>query len=333
MKSSVFCLLAALTAATSMGASAAQYYNCATDTGCVASSNVNVNSDYAKVRYPLVFANGMAGFNQVGFVNYWYGVPQDLTQNGAQVYVSKESAFNSSEIRGEQLLTQVRSILALSKSGKVNLIGHSHGGPSVRYVLGVAPQLLASVTTVGSPHTGSPVADVVRKVADTDPTQTVPTVAASIANGLGLLINLGSGGGLKNGYSQDALAGLDALTTAGAAKFNQRFSAGMPSTACGQGAAQVGGIRLYSWSGTRPLTNVLDPSDAALTLTSVAFKFEANDGLVGRCSSHFGTVLRDNYNMNHLDEVNQALGLVSLFETNPKTVFRQHANRLKLAGL
>jgi triacylglycerol lipase len=31
---------------------------------------------------------------------------------------------------------------------------------------------------------------------------------------------------------------------------------------------------------------------------------EANDGLVGKCSSHLGTVIRDNYFHNHLDEVN-----------------------------
>ena len=37
--------------------------------------------------------------------------------------------------------------------------------------------------------------------------------------------------------------------------------------------------------------------------------------------------------MNHLDEVNQLLGLTALFETNPKTVFRNHANRLKKKGL
>jgi triacylglycerol lipase len=37
--------------------------------------------------------------------------------------------------------------------------------------------------------------------------------------------------------------------------------------------------------------------------------------------------------MNHLDEVNQALGLHSLFETDPKAVFKQHANRLRNAGL
>jgi triacylglycerol lipase len=31
--------------------------------------------------------------------------------------------------------------------------------------------------------------------------------------------------------------------------------------------------------------------------------------------------------------VNQVLGLVSIFDANPKTVFRDHANRLKNAGL
>ena len=63
------------------------------------------------------------------------------------------------------------------------------------------------------------------------------------------------------------------------------------------------------------------------------FYDEANDGLVGRCSSHFGQVIRDDYFHNHLDEVNQVLGLVSIFESNPTSVFRAHANRLKNAGL
>jgi triacylglycerol lipase len=44
-------------------------------------------------------------------------------------------------------------------------------------------------------------------------------------------------------------------------------------------------------------------------------------------------VIRDNYFHNHLDEVNQILGLVSIFESNPTSVFRSHANRLKNAGL
>ncbi|HEX8611183.1 MAG TPA: lipase, partial [Telluria sp.] len=58
-----------------------------------------------------------------------------------------------------------------------------------------------------------------------------------------------------------------------------------------------------------------------------------NDGLVSSCSSRLGRVIRDDYAMNHLDEVNQFIGIVNLFETSPVTVFRQQANRLQALGL
>ena len=63
----------------------------------------------------------------------------------------------------------------------------------------------------------------------------------------------------------------------------------------------MGGVRYFSWSGTGVLTNVLDISDAFLGITAL-FYGEANDGLVGRCSSHLGDVIRDNYFQNHLDD-------------------------------
>ena len=89
----------------------------------------------------------------------------------------------------------------------------------------------------------------------------------------------------------------------------------------------------FSWSGAQPFTNVLDPLDASMGLLSLAFLGQKNDGLVGSCSSHLGRVIRDDYGMNHLDEVNQVAGLVNLFETNPVTLYRQHANRLREMGL
>jgi len=118
----------------------------------------------------------------------------------------------------------------------------------------------------------------------------------------------------------------------GAAPFNQKFPAGLAPTRCGATPSSVNGIQLFSWAGSSQLTNLLDVSDAPLGLTSLVYS-EANDGLVGRCSGHFGKVLRDNYSMNHLDEVNQLFGLTSIFETSPVSVFRSHANRLKNAGL
>lgn len=288
-------------------------------------------SSYAKTKYPVVLAHGMAGFSKVGPVDYWYGIPQDLAKNGATVYVTQVASFESSEARGEQLLAQVQNILAISGAQKVNLIGHSHGSHSIRYVAGVLPGRIASASAVGGPNAGSPVADVIngaRSIPLLGPI--AEPVLAGVVNGLFSIVDILSG----QQYRQDALKGLDSLTTAGSADFTRRFPGGMPaaSTPCGEGAYTANGVRYYSWSGTGHLTNALDPLDLPLAATGLVIP-EANDGLVGRCSSHLGQVIRDNYNMNHLDEVNQLLGLVSLFETDPKAVFRQQANRLKSAGL
>ena len=285
------------------------------------------NCDYTKTKYPIVLAHGMAGFDELfGVYDYWFAIPGALRDGGAKVYVTEVSQFNSTQQRGEQLLAQVKQIIAITGKAKVNLIGHSHGGLDVRYVAAVRPDLVASVTTVGSPHKGAALADYLRSNVQNGSFS--ETVVAYFANSLGTVLGLLSG----STNPQDAAGALDSLTAAGAATFNSRYPAGVPATACGQGAASVGGVRFYSWSGTGVLTNILDVSDAPLGLTSLFYP-EANDGLVGRCSSHLGAVIRDNYFMNHLDEVNQILGLVSLFESSPTSVFRAHANRLKNAGL
>ena len=118
------------------------------------------------------------------------------------------------------------------------------------------------------------------------------------------------------------------------ARFNAAHPEGLPTSSCGQGPAVASnGVRYYSWSGAQPFTNALDPLDAGLAVVSVVHGGPKNDGLVGSCSSHLGTVLRDDYGMNHLDEVNQTAGIVNWFEVDPKSVFRNQANRLKNLGL
>lgn len=281
----------------------------------------------AKTRYPIVLAHGLAGFDELfGVFEYFFGIPSSLRDRGATVFVTQVSAFNSTAARGEQLLDQVETIAAITGKPKVNLIGHSHGGLDIRYVASVRPDLVASVTTVASPHKGADLADVLR--ANVQDGSFTEGVLAFFSNSLGTVLGLLSG----STDPQDAVLALDALTANGAAAFNAQHPQGVPTTACGQGASSVNGVRYYSWSGTGVLTNVFDLSDPALGLTSL-FYDRANDGLVDRCSSHLGSVIRDSYFQNHLDEVNQILGLVSIFESNPKTLFRSHANRLKNAGL
>src|SRR5690554_7542145 len=84
-------------------------------------------SSYTKTKYPIVLAHGMAGFDNIGPLDYWYQIPSDLEKDGARVFVTQVSSFQSSEFRGEQLLQQVEEILAITGAAKVNLIGHSHG--------------------------------------------------------------------------------------------------------------------------------------------------------------------------------------------------------------
>ncbi|MCG8592056.1 MAG: triacylglycerol lipase [Proteobacteria bacterium] len=286
-------------------------------------------SDYTKTENPIVLAHGAAGFDSLfGVLDYFFGIVDELEDDGATVYVTSVSQFNSTEVRGEQLIEQLDEIRAIEgdASMRFNLIGHSHGGLDVRYVASVRPDLVASVTSVGSPHKGADLADFLRD--NVEGGSFGEDVLAALGGFLGTVLGLLTG----SENPQDAIASLDSLTSDGLDAFNALHPAGVPTSVCGEGASSVGGIRYYSWSGTGILTNALDLGDPVLALTSL-FYGEANDGLVGRCSSHLGDVIRDNYFMNHIDEVNQILGLVSIFETNPKSLFRAHANRLKNAGL
>jgi len=283
-------------------------------------------NDYTDTKYPIVLTHGLFGFDEVLGVEYWYKIPQELRKDGAEVYVVQVAAANSTEVRGEQLLAQIENIIAVSGAKKVNLIGHSHGGPTIRYAASIRPDLVASVTSVAGVHKGSRTADFIRNIPEGSAAE---TVIAGIANGLASVIDFLSGGG----YNQDVLGSLGSLTTAGSLAFNAQHPQGVPTSACGEGAYSVNGVRYYSWSGGSVLTNALDVSDAAMLATSIPFGSENNDGLVGTCDSHLGMVIRDDYRMNHLDEVNLLFGIHHLFETDPITTYRNHANRLKKAGL
>ncbi len=285
-------------------------------------------TDYTKTRHPVVLVHGLLGFDSLlGTYDYFYGIAGELRRGGARVYVANVSASNFSEVRGEQLIDYLDTLRAVHGHAKFNLIGHSHGGPTARYVASVRPDLVASITSIGSPHRGSKVADALATVAP--PNSGQAALIGGFVNALSGFIEFLSG----SSDPQNAIGAMISLSSAGAAQFNAAHPQGMPSSACGQGAAVVGGIRYYSMGGTRVLTNFLDVSDPMLGAASLFFGFEQNDGLVGRCSSHLGVVLRNDYPWNHLDQVNQVFGLRGLFAPSPASVYRAHANRLKNLGL
>ncbi len=291
------------------------------------------SSGYTQTRHPIMLVQGILAFDNIAGIDYWYKIGTKLQEGGARVYVAHINAFSNSIDRGEQLIHELETLRVLHPGiEKFNLIAHSQGGLTARYVMSVRPDLVASITTVGSPHQGAPIADLLDGVfADNT---LLGNLFEVVGNAAGSLIDLLSGDDVLAG---DVRSLTNEFTSAGAATFNLNFPAGLPQTTCGEGPQQVNidgnNIRLYSWGGDANLTNVLDPLDYLFATTGLLFGSAGNDGITGRCSNHFGKVLRDNYPLNHADLINQVLGLRGLTATDPLSIYRSHANRLKNAGL
>lgn len=283
--------------------------------------------------YPIVLAHGLFGTDQfeiggVEILDYWFGVVSALQEEGAEVFVTTTSPINSSYVRGAQLEAQIENILAITGKSKVHIIGHSQGGLDARYVAGVRPELVRSVTTVATPNKGADLALFASQNIDEQ-----GNLLAPLLNLLGPLIE--DFARLITG-SEDPLDWKAAFGFLGDVdQFNVDFPNGLPD-GCHDGDHEVDGIRFYSWTGnivgflgTRVGTNVLDPTDVLFNTASLFYGlFEGNDGLVSVCSAQFGEVLGDDYLMNHLDIVNQIVGLTAPLATQPLTLYREHAQRL-----
>ena len=283
-------------------------------------------ASYTKTKYPIVLVHGISGFDNLGgLINYFHTVPYNLRRSGVKVYVASVSAFNSSEERGSQLAGYLMTL----PESKFNLIGHSQGSPTSRVAAALVPQKVASVTSVNGANLGSKVADVALGLLPDGSVRR--SVAVRVADGLGEVINFLSG----NDNPQASLDSAITLSTAGTVALNNALSNKGLSGNCRSinENVNIGGhnIKMYSWSGTAKFTNIFDISDYALSATGLAFGSERNDGLVSECSSKLGRVIYSRYHMNHIDAVNHLFGVRGW--TNPISLYRAHANRLKNSGL
>lgn len=288
---------------------------------------------YTDTSNPILLVHGLSGFDTIGgLIGYFHTIPLNLCRSGADVKVASISAFNSSEQRGKQLADDINR--NRYGSSKFNLIGHSQGAPTGRVAITFdaashnrGQGRIKSMTSVGGVNKGSKTADM---LAGKIPANVQGGVGA-LGNAFGNLINALSG----NRNSQDALGALKTLTTEGTNTLNSRHGYGVSSSYCGSrsASATVNGnnIKLYSWAGQSVFTNVFDITDPFLGITSLAFRGEQNDGLVSVCSQKMGQFIGSR-TANHLDEVNHLLGARSPFHS-PVGMYRQHANRLKNAGL
>lgn len=295
-------------------------------------------SDYAKTKYPILMVHGWLGWQRIGTdtigLDYWYQILPDMARNGSTVFATQLSPANTTAHRGEQLIHQVDEVLAITGKEKINLIGHSHGGPTVLYVAATRPQQIASITGVAGTYHGS-------KVADDIQNNTLTRTAFNVLGDyiIGPLITLGQ---FKPELEIDFDASMKSLTQTGSSSFNASVAKQMVQDGvlastenCNKNLKPKdrNGIYYYSWTGVAQATNALDIDTILMQLGHLSYGNKDNDGMVARCSAFIGKVINDQYKLNHTDLANMMFGLKGLFAPDPVAIYRQHANRLKLQNL
>lgn len=114
-----------------------------------------------RLRHPVVLAHGMLGFDEIAVAGrrhkYFRKVEEALAGLGARFHTPRVPAAAPVAVRAEQLCAVVNEL----PQGRVNVIAHSMGGLDARYAisrLGLGDRV-ASLVTIGTPHQGTPVAD------------------------------------------------------------------------------------------------------------------------------------------------------------------------------
>ncbi|MBW2461571.1 MAG: alpha/beta fold hydrolase [Deltaproteobacteria bacterium] len=262
--------------------------------------------------YPIVLAHGFFGFEDfagVGFITYFHGVKDALGIDGeALVFTPEVDPFNTSEVRGAELIERIEAILAMTGHAKVNIIGHSQGGLDARVVAHDRPDLVASITTVATPHRGSRISDVILGLVSDD---RLRNLVDELARAIGApLFN-------EVGEATSVVASLGQFSTEGAAVFNTNYTDRIDVA-----YYSLTGVSDWAWgsacrTAAAPpwLDRYADDRDPVDVLLSVSeaildgglLDTFPNDGLVRVVDARWGRFLGC-VPADHLDEVGQLLG-------------------------
>ncbi len=232
----------------------------------------------------LVLAHGFLGFQRRYGIHYFHGVKEYLAEALPRLHLkileTEVSPLARIHLRGAQLRGQILAAMEageLDPAERVHLVAHSMGGLDARWCLSPAnpeniAEKVASLSTISTPHRGSPVAD--------------------FLTGGG---RLSARAGARLGPYLDVGLGIVDLTTDGATRFNERFP-DHPE------------VRYFSYAGKgrpgpRPTSLVLAPCHWIIAQTGAA----ANDGLVSVESAAWGESPEEPWPADHADEIGHDL--------------------------
>ena len=118
-----------------------------------------------KTKYPIVLVHGIA-LKDFRFLKSFGQIDRILRIQGYKVYKAQIDGFGSVINNANQLKEEILRILEIEHVDKVNIIAHSKGGLDSKYMikhLGME-DMVASLTTLCTPHKGSPIATNILKL-------------------------------------------------------------------------------------------------------------------------------------------------------------------------
>jgi triacylglycerol lipase len=207
---------------------------------------------------PVILVHGLFGFDRIGVpgakLHYFNGIARHLDGLGCHAHAVRLPAMASVPARARALVDAIDGL----GHPRVDVIAHSLGGLDARYALahlGLSKRVRALVT-VGTPHRGTPLADLAIGGGPID-------WARRVVRAVGVP--------------------LDALDWLGTTALD-RFNRDVPDAPGVRYACVVGGIRLT----TTPVALALLPAHAYLRRVA-----GANDGLVPIASQYWGETLAE----------------------------------------
>lgn len=284
--------------------------------------------------YPIILSHGMAGFERIGPVNYFYNVAADLRARGEQVFESQVSPYDSSEVRGRALAQFINQTLNTTGACKVNVIAHSQGGIDARYVISTLHygDRIGALATVSTPHQGTVVADVglgtVQVAGFT--ADTLNTLLLAVQ---GLTSNQSGNPNIKANLGQLSTSTMRAFNAANPDDARVRYYSVAGRSNLAAGSRDCAGSVWPNPSGLDILDPLLSVPASVFPFFDPPFQPTPNDGLVSVPSARWGRFLGC-VPADHFDEVGQIADslpdLVSGF--SHRDLYRQLATLLHQEG-
>jgi triacylglycerol lipase len=117
----------------------------------------------------IVLVHGILGFRVKFGFEYFRGVAEHFREKGLKVLAPTLDPTQGTEYRGCQLRDQINAAFGtgtLDPASKTHIIAHSMGGLDSRWMLSPATPIkiqapVRSLTTISTPHKGSPIADLI----------------------------------------------------------------------------------------------------------------------------------------------------------------------------